>query len=369
MRVWAEINLDNLKHNIKKIKEFIGNKKIMGVIKADAYGHGAPELAKALVKEGIDILGVATMDEAVELRMDNIDSKILVLGPVLEEEWEKAEKYDVSIPVGTMDEIIKLEERKIKLRVHIAIDTGMGRIGFSVEEGMKALKHIKNNEVLEIEGVFSHLSSADMDREYTMMQLKKFEEFEKENIEYIHILNSAGSVLYADDTLSSHVRPGLMLYGIMPYEGENFLKPLLTLKSRVIFLKKLEEESYISYQKNYFAKKGELIATIGIGYGDGFSRSFSNRGRVVINGVECPIVGNICMDQMMVSVPMEAGRVEVGDEVIIYGEDYNEKAKEIDTIAYELLTSINKRVERIYIKNGKTVGRKNLIMREWYEAD
>lgn len=370
MRVWAEINLDNLKYNIEKIRSFIGNKKIMGVIKADAYGHGAVEIAKTLVEENIDVLGVATMDEALELRMNDIKSKILVLGPVLEEEWERAYRQGISIPVASMEEIEKLEEQKIKMNVHIAVDTGMGRIGFDIDEGIKAVEHIEKIKILRVEGVFSHLSSADMadEKDYTLMQLGKFKAFEEKNIEYIHILNSAGSVLYPGDTISNYVRPGLMLYGIMPYEGESFLKPILTLKSRVVFLKKIKRDSYISYQKKYLAREGERIATLGIGYGDGFNRGFSNKGRVIIKGVECPIVGSICMDQMMVSIPEEAGEVEVGEEVLIYKDDYNEKADEIDTISYELLTSINKRVERVYIKKGKIVGRKNLIKREWYET-
>lgn len=369
MRTWAEINLDNLAYNIRKIKKIALNKKIMGILKADAYGHGAVMIAKELEKMKIESFAVATLEEAIELRESGIKGSILILGCSPVDTWENIINYKLSMTVASFEEIEKLKSLSLKAKVHLAIDTGMGRIGFNLEEGLKAIEYINENKIAEVEGVYSHLSSADLDEEkdYTREQIKRFKPYEKLNLKYIHILNSAGSFLFLEDTISNYIRPGIALYGIMPYfSKDNFLKPVLKLKSKLIFIKKIKEDSYISYQKKYLAKKGEIIGTVAIGYGDGLNRAFSNKGKVLIKGKLCKIVGNICMDQLMVSIPKEVGDIELETEVTIYPDDYNKIASEINTISYELLTNINRRVERIYIKNNKIVGRRSMLkIEDW----
>lgn len=374
MRTWAEINLDNLKYNLDKIKSLVGNKGIMGVVKADAYGHGAVEMAREMSRNGVRIFGVACLEEGRELRLNGIKDEILILGCTPVEEWATAVELDLTLTIASEYEVEEIKRRSINPKVHIVIDTGMGRIGFEPEEGVKVTEKLIEEGIARVEGVFSHLSSADMEeeREYTLEQLKKFEAFKKMNLKYRHILNSAGCISYnTEDTISNFVKPGLILYGIMPFDSEeNYFKTVLNLKSKIVFLKEIKTEKYISYQKKYMAKKGEVIATIPVGYADGFSRKFSNHGTVSIRGIKCPIVGNICMDQMMVSIPEELKeKIGIGEEVLVYGEDYNEKASEIGSIAYEMLTTISTRVERIYIRGNKIVGKRTLLEREWYETN
>lgn len=368
MRTWAEIDLDNLSHNIKTLKKYSGNREIMGVVKADAYGHGAVEVVRAMSSEGIKIFGVACVDEAKELRANGIKDEILIFGCTPPEEWETAVKLGVQLTLASFEEIRELEKMDIYPEVHIAIDTGMGRIGFEVEDAIEAIKYLNDKDLARVVGVYSHLSSADLKTEdaYTKEQIKKFGIFEEMNIKYRHILNSAGTLNYNDVTRSNMVRGGIILYGILPCDGdEKEFKPVMTLKSKILFMKKLKEPKFISYQKKYLGQEGELIATIPVGYADGLDRRFSKGGTVLIREIECPIVGTVCMDQLMVRIPEELHeKVRLGEEVSIYWENYNEKASSIGTIAYELLTTISSRVERVFIKNGQIIGKRGLLGRE-----
>lgn len=368
MRTWAEIDLDNLSHNIKTLQKYSGNKEIMGVVKADAYGHGAVEIVKEMALLGIKIFGVACVDEARELRANGIKDEVMILGCTPQEEWESAVKQDIQLTLASFEEIKELEKMKLYPKVHIAIETGMGRIGFEIDEAIEAINYIKEKNIAEILGVFSHLSSADVEEEdeYSRAQLQKFSVFEEMDIKYRHILNSAGTLKYHDLTRSNMVRAGIILYGIRPCIGdEKEFKPVMTLKSKILFMKKLKDKKYISYCKRYLGEVGELIATIPVGYADGLNRRFTNCGKVLVRGIECPIVGTVCMDQIMVRIPEELHElVKLGEEVIIYWDNYNEKANEIGTIAYELLTTISSRVERVYIKDGKLVGKRGLLGRE-----
>lgn len=368
MRTWAEIDLDNLSHNIKTLQKYAGNRTIMGVVKADAYGHGAVEVVKAMSDEGIKIFGVACVDEARELRINGIEDEIMIFGCTPQEEWERAVKLNVQLTLASFEEIKMLEESKLYPTVHIAIETGMGRIGFEIDDAIEAIKYIKEKNLAEIVGVYSHLSSADVETEdeYTKNQLKKFSIFEEMDIKYRHILNSAGTLNYNDLTKSNVVRGGIILYGIRPSQGDaEEFKPVMTLKSKILFMKKLKEKKYISYCKRYLAEVGELIATIPVGYADGLNRRFTNCGKVLVRGIECPIVGTVCMDQIMVRIPEELHElIKLGEEVTIYWDNYNEKANQIGTIAYELLTTISSRVERVYIKGGVVVGKRGLLGRE-----
>lgn len=365
MRTWAEIDLDNLKHNINTLQKYAGDKTIMGVVKANAYGHGAVEVVKAMALEGIKIFAVACVAEAHELRVNGITDEIMIFGCTPPEEWKSAVELNVQLTISSVEEINELEKQKLYPEIHIAIDTGMGRVGFEVEKAVEVIKDIRLKNLAKIIGVYTHLSSADLEAEdaYTKEQLAKFKVFEKMDIKYRHILNSAGTLKYNDLTSSNMVRGGIILYGNRPCDGdETEFKPVMTVKSKILFIKKITEPKFISYQKKYLAEVGEVIATIPIGYADGLDRRFSNAGKVVIKGVECPIVGVICMDQIMVKIPAELHDiVKLGEEVIVFGDNYNQKAKEIGTISYEILTSIQARVERVYIKEGKIVCKRGLL--------
>lgn len=368
MRTWAEINLDNLKHNVETLRKYAGDREIMGVVKADAYGHGAVEIVREMSLLGIKIFGVACVDEAKELRANGIKDEIMILGCTPVEEWKSAIEQDIQLTLASFDEIKELEKMNLHPTIHIALETGMGRIGFEIDEAIKAIEYIKEKKIAEIRGVFSHLSSADVDEEdeYTKEQLKKFAVFEEMDIKYRHILNSAGTLKYNNFTKSNVVRGGIILYGISPCDEEDKeFKPVMKLKSKILFMKKLKEPKFISYSKKYLGKPGELIATIPVGYADGLDRGFSNGGTVTIKGKECPIVGMVCMDQIMVRIPEELHDiVKLGEEVTIFGDNYNEKAKEIGTISYEIVTAISTRVERVYIKNGAIVGKRGLLGRK-----
>ncbi|TDT69212.1 alanine racemase [Hypnocyclicus thermotrophus] len=353
MRAWAEINIKNLEHNINIIKNISNNHDILGILKADAYGHGAIEISKILKKNGIKIFGVASVDEAIELRKNGIKDDILILGCVLSDEYDDIIKYNIIITVASFENIKNIEKYKIYPRIHIAIDTGMGRRGFFSEEFLKAYNYIKNNKIAKIEGIYSHFSVADVEEEkkYTINQLREFEKL-THNIEvkYKHISNSAGIINYLDKTNSNLIRPGIALYGINTTKKELDLRNVLKFKSRIVHLKKIDKPRYISYMKKYLAKEGEVIATISAGYADGVKRAFSNKGYVKIHNVKCKIVGLVCMDQFMVSIDSSiVDKVKLGDEVIIYDENISELASMIDTIPYELLTSLTKRVKRVYL--------------------
>ncbi|MBN1467609.1 MAG: alanine racemase [Fusobacteriaceae bacterium] len=368
MRTWAEINLDNLNHNINTLKKYAGDRAILGVVKADAYGHGAVDVVKEMSRAGIKIFGVACFDEAKELRVNGIEDEIMIFGCTPPEDWESAVAQKIQLTIASFEEIEQLEKMKIRPEVHIAVDTGMGRIGFEIDEAVEAINYLREKKLAEIVGIYTHLSSADLDfeDEYTKEQLSKFSIFEKMDIKYRHILNSAGTLNYNDNTSSNVVRGGIILYGILPCDGnyEEF-KPVMKVKSKILFMKKIKEPKFISYQKKYLAQEGELIATIPIGYADGLDRRFTNKGKVLIKGNECQIVGVVCMDQIMVKIPLELQEtIKLGDEVEIFWENYNEKAKEIGTISYEIVTSISTRVERVYIKDNKVVGRRGLLGRE-----
>lgn len=369
MRVWAEVNLDNLIHNLKEIKSISQNKEILGVVKANAYGHGAIEVANELAKAGVKFFGVACVDEAEELLNHNIDGDILILGCTPIEEWKRAVSLGIQLALSSFEEIEYIEKSKIYPKIHIKMDTGMGRIGFTPEKAKEAIRYIQEKNLAEIVGLFTHFSVSDEDIDYTNMQKKLFEEVEREfpDIKYKHISNSAGILNFNFEY--NMVRPGIILYGIVPFNDINLqkkFKPVMTLKTKITFIKEIEKDSSISYGRSYTAKKGEIIATLPVGYADGISRFLSNKGEVIIRGIKCRIAGRVCMDQMMVIIPENLKDIRPGEEVIIFGEEstVEDLAQKIGTISYELLTNINNRVPRMYIKNGKNVKIKSLLGRK-----
>lgn len=368
-RVYAQINLSNLIFNINNIRQKTGT-PVMPVIKADAYGHGAVECAKALEENGISFFAVATAQEAIELRQNNINSQILILGYVFPENFEELIKNNIFLTVFDYETAFEINKAATqigkKAKIHIKLDTGMGRIGFIPNE--KSLKEIKNISFLEnivIDGIFSHFACADMtDKSYTLAQKILFDDFVKEIesnnifIKTRHICNSAG-IMEFDDGFLDIVRSGIISYGLYPSDEVNFdsleIRPVMSLISHVVHIKEVEKDFCISYGSTYKTTQKSIIATIPVGYGDGYPRSLSNCGKVLINGEFAPIVGRVCMDQFMVDVT-NIPNVQRGTEVVLVGTDGNKKITVEDLSAicnrfnYEFVCDINKRVPRLYVR-------------------
>ncbi|MGL5377255.1 MAG: alanine racemase [Cetobacterium sp.] len=358
MRTWAEIDLDNLEYNIKKIKELSHDKDIMAIIKADAYGMGAVTIAKELSEMGVRIFGVSSLEEGIELRNSGISDEILILAGTFNEELKEAEERNLQVTLTDISQIDYIHNNNLKLKVHVKIDTGMGRVGFTVEDGKKVIKLCKEKNI-DVIGVYSHLSVSDESdeesKDYTKKQLEKFKYFETlKEIKYIHILNSGGILKFSEIPQSNLVRAGILMYGVYGEGIVEGLKRVFTLKSRILLLKELEEDIDISYGRVGKGFKGDIIATITVGYADGLRRELSNKGTIKVNGIDCKIVGKVCMDMLMVKIPKELkGKVKIGDEVIVMGEDIFEKSKIIGSSIYELFTGLSRRVNRVYLKNGQ----------------
>ena len=379
--MWAEINLDNFIYNIEQIKRRAKNSEIIGVVKANAYGHGAIEIAKTLVECDIKKLAVANIVEGIELRDNNIDIPIMILGISEEYAIDSILKYNFEPTVSTVNFAKKLNEKAKSLNkiinIHIAIDSGMGRIGFRNDEN-SILEIVKISKLsnIHIESIYTHFSTADSkNKEYSLKQLSIYKEMlgvlEKlgVNIPKKNLSNSA-AILDLEDAHFDCVRPGIIQYGYYPSNEVNKkvldLKPVLSWKSRILYLKEVEANEYIGYNQNFKTTKKTKIATIPVGYADGYSRGLSNKGKVIINGTLAPILGNVCMDQIMVDVS-EVKNVATGDEVILLGSDGDVKfdaediANILNTISYEVLCLIGRRTPRIYIRNHNEVEIKYLM--------
>ena len=355
MRSWLEVNLKNIEFNLNQI-ENLTQKKAIPVIKANAYGLGSIEVAKYLSKKNFKLFAVANLQEALEIKNFGLDNKIFIMGNNDKDDLKLAIENGFSITISSWDDIKNLEKLKTskEVLIHIKIDTGMGRIGFGSEDSDKAIKHINDNKLGTIQGIYSHLSSADENEdEFTLEQINLFKKYEgMKDIPFIHILNSPGIFKYSKYTNTNYVRPGISMYGILLFDTplKKLLKPVFTLKTKVIYIKTLNNNTFISYGKTAEGEKGDIIATLPIGYADGLDRRFSNGGTVKIHGKKCTIIGRICMDMTMIIIPNNLkNKVGVGTEVEIYGRDINEKAQSIGSIADELMTRINKRVSRKYV--------------------
>jgi alanine racemase len=362
---FAEINLDAIRHNLEIVSHIVkGGTKILGVVKADAYGHGMKEVSKAIV-DCVDYFGVASLDEAVGLRNIGIKKPILVIGAILPEEIEGVLKFNVIQTVSDLDvpkRLSKLAAAKNKtIKVHIKIDTGMGRLGFWHEEAIDFIKKISKLKNIIIDGIFTHFPNAEADKVFTRNQIMNFKRLMEDlldngiDIPIKHTANSMGLIDFKNSHMNM-VRPGLMMYGIYPKPSlmkNIFLRPSLTLKTKITHLKSMPKGRGVSYGMTYVTAKPTKVATIPIGYGDGYSRHFSNKAEVLINDRRCPIVGRVCMDMCMVDVG-HLKNVKVGDDVILIGSQGKEiiRAEElawlINTIPYEVLCNIGHRVPRIY---------------------
>lgn len=352
-----EVNLDNFKYNVEQIKKFLKPETtIMPVIKAEGYGTYIN--TRLDIINNFDIVAVAIVDEGIELRKLGYKKDIFILNQPYVSEIDKIEENNLVIGICSKEFLEEVKKKNSRIRVHIEIETGMGRTGVELSNLDSFIENLKENSNIKVEGVYTHLSSADEDFKYTKMQLEKFEkavEKVKENfdIKYVHSLASNGIINFKEYQ-HNLVRPGIIMYG---YESGNGikekidLKPVATLKSKITFLKEVEKGASISYGRRFVTKRKSKIATVPVGYADGLRRVLSNIGEVVINGKKAPIIGSICMDSFMVDVT-ELENVQIGDDVYIWDNEnitLEDIAKKCDTINYEILSTISKRVPRKFI--------------------
>ncbi len=358
-RAWVEIDLAALRNNLAVARGLFPG-ELMAVVKAGAYGHGLEEIAKALAGEGIAFFGVANVGEARRIRAAGVATRIYLLGPTWSEEREEIVARGWTPCVSSVAEAIEFDRlaaaRGVRLAVHIAVDTGMGRGGFIPQDLPEAMLELDKLEHLEIEGIGSHLPSADEDEPFTRAQFAKFEEIigrlgGPERFRWRHLSNSAGLLAYGQGSCNLS-RPGLMLYGISPLPGhQEKLANVMTLKSRVTLIRTLPVGHGVSYGRQFLTTRPTRVATIGIGYGDGYPRHVSGKGADVwIRGRRFPILGRVTMDQMMVDVT-DSDEITEGDEVELFGPHLpvSEIAALADTIVWEIFTGITPRVVRRYL--------------------
>lgn len=366
--IWAEINCDNLIYNFGLARETVGSEvRVMAVVKADAYGHGAVAVARVLSTAGVDAFGVASLEEAIELREAGIAGNILVLGYTQPTWASEVVEYDVQQTLYHQNLALALSReataRNRIVKIHVKIDTGMGRIGISPENALPFIENLFKLPGIKVEGIFTHLSCVDiLDEEYTASQLTRFSHLISEldsaglKIPTRHAANSAGTLHYPLSHLDM-VRTGIMIYGLFPSEQfktiKTGLRPAMSIKSMVVELKTVSAGTRISYSGTFKTTKTTRIATLPVGYADGFSRRLSNTGSVLIAGRRAPIVGNVCMDFLMVDVS-NVPEVKVNDEAALVGRQGGEEisvdeiAAQLGTINYEVITLIGKRVHRVY---------------------
>lgn len=374
-RVKAIVSLDAVAHNFREMRKNIAeDTKVIAVVKADAYGHGAVQIAR-LVEEYDYIWGFATAteEEAIELRRAGIEKPILVLGIVFEEYYPELIRYDIRPAVCEADSAEKLSKEALRqgktVHIHLALDTGMTRIGFAdVPKSVETIKQIQMLPNLEIEGIFTHFARADeYDRSPALVQLERYLDFLKLledagiKIPLLHCSNSAGIIRIPEANLSM-VRAGITIYGIYPsseVERDKIkLETAMEIKSHISYLKDVSPGTAISYGGTFVATKPMKVATIPVGYADGYPRQLSGKGWVLIHGQKAPILGRVCMDQFMVDVT-DIPNTSSGDEVTLIGRDGNEviTVEELGELSgrfsYEFICCISKRVPRVYIKDGK----------------
>lgn len=366
-RAWVEVDLETVIHNFAQVKRKVGEGvRVLVAVKADAYGHGMVPVAKALASSGVDYLGVATPGEAVRLREEGIAVPILVFGSLIFEETKEILKYDLTLTVQAETEIEELDRLSaregVKTKVHIEVDTGMGRTGVWHEEADELARKVRRSANIDLEGIYTHFPSADeKDKTFTHHQIHHFKALLQRlngqgmDIPYKHAANSA-AVLDIEPSYFNLVRPGLMVYGVLPSEWVSRsldLRPALSLKTRIAHLQKTPPGRSISYGREFVTPEETVIATLPIGYGDGYPRLLSNKTYVLIRGERCPVVGRICMDQTMIDVGGIEG-VKVGDEVVLIGAQgrgevrVEELARRCETIPYQILCWISQALPRMY---------------------
>lgn len=381
-RIYAGIDLDALKYNVEGIKRCKAESAmLMGVIKANAYGHGAKVFAHELDSMGFDWFAVATVDEGIELRRDGIEQPILVLGYTCEAQYPDMVQWEITPTIYSLDMAKAFDAAAAKAgkvaNIHIKIDTGMSRIGFLPgEKSLDEIEKIHELRHLRIQGMFTHFACADMrDKTHVGHQIEKFHQMidgvrQREiPVEIFHCSNSA-SIMELPSEHMNLVRAGIILYGLYPSnemeEKRLPLKPVMSLYSHIVHVKEVPEGVTVGYGATYVTGRPTRIATVPVGYADGYPRSLSNRASVLLHGRRVPIIGRVCMDQFMVDVT-DMPQVSVGDVVTLIGQDGEEilSVEEISEMAgsfnYEFVCDVSRRVPRVYIKNGKPVSVVNYL--------
>lgn len=380
---WAEVDLDALAHNMREVKRLATKGALVtAVIKADGYGHGAKKIAQTLLDNGADRFAIAVLDEGIELRRSGFKVPILVLGFTDKERAEEVIANDLEQACYSWDlaeALSKEASRQGKtVKVHIKVDTGMGRIGLQPnEDSVQLIKKISQLPNLVIEGIFTHFAVADaVDKAYTEGQYEKFNwicnRLEKENVKINarHCGNSA-TIIDLPNMHMNMVRAGIMLYGLKPSDEVMLdkleLKQVMSLKVRITHVKEIEAGQSVSYGRRFIAERKSKIASMPIGYADGYTRMLSGKAEALVKGKRVPVVGRICMDQCMIDVT-DIENVAVGDEVVLFGKQgegfihIDELADKLGTINYEIVCMISKRVPRVYIKDGEIVDVYNYII-------
>jgi len=356
----AIISLKAYRNNLRFFKEKAYPAKIMPVIKADGYGHGAVELARVAESEKVEYLVVAFLSEALELRANGIQTPILVLNYFKPEYVNLFVENDLTATVYSLDQFHQLQAflHKKPLKIHVILDTGMSRVGFNHNDAVENIQNVLSDTHFEVTGLYTHFSSADeQDLAFTKLQYDRFQNVAKhfESIPFKHVANSAGA-LFFEENLFDFVRIGIASYGLDPknLKREDPLEPVLSWETAVSMVKWISKETPVSYGRTFIAEKAMKVATIPVGYADGYNRLLSNTGEVLIGGKRCRVLGRVCMDQFVVNAD-DIENIQAGDRVVLLGKMGNEEisaeelAQRINTINYEVTCAISKRVVRKYV--------------------
>jgi alanine racemase len=372
---WAEIDLNAIRHNLREIRRVIHPRSaVMAVVKANAYGHGMLEITDTVLKEGVDRLAVARPEEGITLREHGITVPILIMGLTLPEQTDQIVRHNLTPAIATLDaaRAISSAARRHKktARIFIKLDTGMHRVGIYFQNALPFIEEVAKLEHISIEGVFTHFSTADArDKSYTRSQYDAFSlivsTLDKKGL-HIPIKSAAnsGAVIDLPDMHLDYVRPGISLYGLSPSTEvmeKVQLQPAMQFKTRIVYLKQVPRGSKIGYGCTYTVQQDSTIATLPVGYADGYNRLLSNFGEVLVHGQRCPVIGRVCMDQIMVDVT-NIPDVAIGDQVVLFGKQgdaeisIDEIAKKLNTINYEVVCSISARVQRVYLNRASGTG-------------
>lgn len=371
---FVEIDLEAIAANLHAIRARVGpGVKVLTAVKADGYGHGLVETAKIAIEVGTDMLGVAILEEGIALRKAGITAPILILGCSLPEQAASILRHRLTQTVCTVEMVEALADRATMenqtARVHVKVDTGMGRLGLPLEETVAFIRRFAGRASLFIEGIFTHFPTADeADKQFTIEQISRFRvllaELEREGLRPAigHAANS-GAILDLPSSYFDMVRPGLIVYGYYPVglvSRSIPLRPAMTWKTRIVYLKRVPAGTSLSYGRTYVTPQETMIATLPVGYDDGYSRTLSNRGIVLVRGQRAPVVGRVCMDQCLIDVGHIPG-ASIGDEVVLMGRQGTaevsiyELARRLGTIPNEVLCMVSRRVPRLFLRGGAVV--------------
>ena len=376
---WVEVDLDAMKSNLEKVKELMGNgARILLVVKADAYGHGAVRIAQFASQCGVHMFGVATIDEGKELRENGITEPILILSPILPSEIPGAIEYGLAVSVSSYSFAKDVSRIAVAIGkgcpIHVEVDTGMGRAGVRADVAVEEVEKISGLDGIELEGIFTHFPVSDVDEEFTLAQIRQFSQIVERlraqgiDFKYVHSANSAGIINFPSSYFNL-VRPGLVVFGNHPsinLKDRLELTPIMSFKTKLVLVKELEEGMSVSYGRTFITTKKTTVGVIPVGYGHGLSHRLSNRGQVLYRGRRVPIIGRITMDMTMIDLT-GFDNPEVGEEIVLFGRQgeaeitIDEIAGIVGTLNYEILCGISKRVTRVYIKDGKVDSMKTLL--------